>query len=134
MDERVKRWHNEHVRVQAYVTKEEYAKIRGLASNMKVSVSGLVKRALIDIKRLEEETYNKGFNSGVGWTLNYIEEKGPWESCGIEEFTLPCARCGKPMVFSSRFEGWESRVKPILAKAFSGWAHTRCLSKVEGKT
>jgi len=117
------------------VTKEEYAKIRGLASNMKVSVSGLVKRALIDIKRLEEEAYDKGFNNGVGWALNYIEEKNPWESCGVEEFTLPCPRYGKPMLFSSRFkEEWESKVKPILARAFSGWAHTRCLSKVKGKT
>jgi hypothetical protein len=77
------------VRVQAYVTKEEYAKIRELASNMKVSVSELVKRAVMGIKRLEEEAYEKGYDDGFDSALNHIEE-GPWEWCRIEEFTVPC--------------------------------------------
>jgi hypothetical protein len=119
------------VRVQAYVTREEYAKIRELASNMKLSVGELVKRAVVDIKRLEEEAYEKGFNDGFDSALDSVERDGPWMWFRIEEFTVPCPKCGKPMLFSNRFkEDWERNVRPVLAKAFSGWAHVKCLKKV----
>ena len=108
-------------RIQAYLTKEEFEKVRELASNMGTSISQLVKKAIMDLKRLEEEAYEKGFDEG-------------FEGAGkeVEEFTVPCPKCKKPMLFSSRFkEEWESEVKPILVKVFFDWAHVECLEKAK---
>jgi hypothetical protein len=111
------------VRVQAYVTREEYAKIRGLASNIKLSVSELVKKAIMDIERLGEEVYEKACEA----TERVIERDGPYLYFGIEEFAIPCPKCGKPMLFTSRDERfWREEVKPRLLKAFSEYTHKRC--------
>jgi hypothetical protein len=130
MEERVRRWHSSHIRIQAYVSKEEFEKVKELALKMKTSVSELVKKAILDAGRLEKEVYWKGFDDGWYRALDEVEDEGPFMFLGIEEFAVSCPKCGKPMVFSSRFkEQWEGKVKPILAKAFSNWAHVDCLKK-----
>jgi hypothetical protein len=134
MEERVKRWHSNHARVQAYVTTAEFEKLKQLASSLNISISDLVKRAIMDTGRLEKDVYEKGIRMGVDLTVNYVLDKvkkeGPLSIFHIEEFTVPCPKCGGPMLFSSRFkEQWEGKIKPILAKAFSNWAHVDCLKK-----
>ena len=125
--DRVRRWLQAHPRVQAYVSREEYLKIRELASNMNMSVSELVKRALLDLEGLRDEVYRCGFNDGYESAVEDVRSWGPYEFLGIEEFTVPCSRCGKPMVFTSRSkEFWEEQIKPTLLKMFSHWMHREC--------
>ena len=129
--DRVRRWLQAHPRVQAYVGREEYRKIMELASNMNMSVSELVRRAVLDLEGLRDEVYESGFRDGYRSALSEVrdvcERLGTYEVFGIEEFTAPCSRCGKPMVFTSRSkEFWEKRVKPILLEKFSHWVHREC--------
>ena len=125
--DRVRRWLRAHPRVQAYVSREEYQKIRELASSMNSSVSELVKRALLDLEGLRDEVYKSGFKDGYEAAVDDVRSWGPYEFLGIEEFTAPCLKCGKPVVFTSRSkEFWEKRVKPILLEKFSHWAHREC--------
>jgi hypothetical protein len=125
--ERIKKWLEKHVRIQAYVNKEDYMKVKELAEKMGMSISELVKKAVLDLKRLEEEVYEKGFNDGFDFAAEDVEKLGPYIWLGIEEFAIPCPKCGKPMVFTSRDEEfWKKEVKPKLLKAFSGYRHKRC--------
>jgi hypothetical protein len=134
MEDRIKKWHSRHVRVQAYMEKDEYEKVAELAVSMGLSVSRLVKKAVLDLKRLEEEVYGKAFDAGYQFAIEEVERDGPYLFFGMEEFTVPCSVCRKPMVFSSRFrDEWEKEVKPILIKAFFNWAHTECLNGIPRK-
>ena|GEM_PF-2438872 len=131
MEDWVGRWLRVHPKVQAYVSMEGYQKIRELASNMNMSVSELVRRAVLDLKGLRDEVYESGFRDGYRSALSEVrdvcEQLGTYEVFGIEEFTVPCSRCGKPVVFTSRSkEFWEKRVKPIPLEKFSHWAHKEC--------
>lgn len=127
MSGRVKRWLKEHPRVQAYVDKDDYEKVEELAKSMNTSVSDLVKKAIVDLKHFKEETYEKGFDDGFAFMQKEIERRGPFLSCGIEEFTVPCPKCEKPILFSSRDERfWREEVKPRLLKAFSDYTHEGC--------
>ncbi|MEM1625664.1 MAG: hypothetical protein QXP68_04165 [Thermosphaera sp.] len=74
-----------------------------------------------------KEVYERAFKEGVESLKRLINDFGPFEVLGIEEFTVPCSKCGKPMIFSSRFrEEWEKNVRPILKRAFANWCHVRC--------
>jgi len=127
MEHRVGRWLRVHPKVQAYVSMEGYQKIRELASNMNMSVSELVRRAVLDLKGLRDEVYRCGFNDGYEAAVDDVRSWGPYEFLGIEEFTVPCSRCGKPVVFTSRSkEFWERQIKPTLLKMFSHWMHREC--------
>jgi uncharacterized protein with PIN domain len=111
------------VRIQAYVTREEYERIREFASSVGMSVSELVKRAITDIERLEEEVFEKGCETAE----RLIERDGPYLYLGIEEFAIPCPRCGEPILFTSKDEQfWREEVKPRLIKAFSDHVCWRC--------
>ena len=47
-------------------------------------------------------------------------EKERMELSKMEHFTVPCASCGKPLLFDSQDEKfWNEKVKPLLKKAFS---------------
>jgi len=43
-----------------------------------------------------------------------------------QNFEVPCKRCGKPVKFSAEDKNWDSKVKPLLNQAFSGWVHVNC--------
>lgn len=43
-----------------------------------------------------------------------------------DNFRVPCNKCHKPMYISSRDDNWETKMKPILYKAFGNWIHTNC--------
>ena len=132
VSERVKRWLEKHVRVQAYVDREDYEKVEELAGKMGLSVSELVKRAILDLKRLEEEVYEKGFEDGFEFAEQDLERQGPYLWCGVEEFAIPCPKCGKPMLFTSRDERLWREVKPRLVEAFSEYTHKRCAEDRSG--
>jgi len=109
------------------VTDEEYKEVEELASRMDLSVSELVKRAILDLRKLKEEAYEKGFEDGSEFIIRDVERLGPVMFFGIEEFTVPCRVCGKPILFTNRDkELWEKEVKPSLQRAFSDWTHERC--------
>lgn len=129
MEERVKKWLREHPKVQVYVSKEEYEALRELSERMSLSISELIKKAILDIGKLRDEAYGKGFDDGWERAENEIKKHGPFEYFGIEEFTVPCPKCGKPMIFLSKDEKWKSEVKPILKKAFANWYHAECLKE-----
>ena len=102
------------------MSREEYEKIRELASSMNVSVSELVRSAVLNLKKLGDEVYRCGFNDGYESAIDDVRSLGPYELLDIEEFTAPCSKCGKPIVFSSRSkEFWEKKIKPTLLKTFS---------------
>jgi predicted transcriptional regulator len=51
-----------------------------------------------------------------------VKEKG--ELVKVERFTVPCKKCGKPMVFrNQKEEYWNKEVKPRLQQAFSTFQH-----------
>ena len=128
MEDRVRRWLRAHPKVQAYVSREEYEKIRELASSMNVSVSELVRSAVLNLKKLGDEVYRCGFNDGYKTAIDDVRSWGPYELLGIEEFTAPCSKCGKPMLFTSRRrEFWEKKVKPLLVKTFFDFVHKDCI-------
>jgi len=109
------------------VTDEEYKEVEEIASRMGMSVSELVKRAILDLRKLKEEAYEKGFDDGLDATIKAVLEMGVATTLGVEEFTVPCRVCSKPMLFTNRDkELWEKEVKPILQRAFSDWTHKRC--------
>ena len=61
------------------------------------------------------------------YALDDVERDGPYMWCGIEEFAIPCPKCGKLMLFMSRDEWfWREEVKPRLLKAFSEYTHEHC--------
>jgi len=131
MNERVKSWQSQHKRIQCYVTNEEYEEIEELALHMGLSLSELVKKAIVDLKGLKDEAYVKGFDDGFESALEWVEEDGP-TYFGIEVFAVPCKVCSKPMVFSSKDEKlWEREVKPVLQKAFSNWIHVKCKGRAQ---
>jgi hypothetical protein len=88
MEERVRRWHINHIRVQSYITSEEHEKVKQLASSLNMSVSDLVKKVIMDIGRLEEDVYEKGLRAGVDFAIDYVRDKvkieGPFSIFHIE--------------------------------------------------
>lgn len=53
MTESVKKWLDEHPKVQAYVTRHEYESLKRLAETMGLSMSELVKKAILSLKGVE---------------------------------------------------------------------------------
>jgi hypothetical protein len=43
-----------------------------------------------------------------------------------DNYSVPCPKCGKPMHFTSRQSNYFTQIRPILYRAFAGWAHTIC--------
>ena len=124
------------MKVQAYLTRDEYGKVRELASSMGLSVSELVKRAVLDLAALRDEVYERSYREGYYAAVEEVwdtcDRFGPYLLFDIEEFTVPCFKCGKPLVLSSRNkEFWEKEVKPILAETFSHYLHKECAESSE---
>lgn len=44
----------------------------------------------------------------------------------VQRFNVPCGKCGQLMNFSSNFnpDQWDSKIYPILRKAFLSWEHS----------
>jgi hypothetical protein len=136
MEDRVRRWLRSHPKVQTYLSRDEYGKVREVASSMGWSVSELVKRAVLDLAALRDEVYERGYREGY-----YSAVKEVWDLCDrfgprflfeIEEFTVPCFKCGDPVVLSSRNkEFWEREVKPKLVEMFFNYAHKECAESSE---
>ncbi|MEM1785685.1 MAG: hypothetical protein QW805_05695 [Candidatus Bathyarchaeia archaeon] len=59
-------------------------------------MSELIRRAMLELEKLKDKVYEKGFNNGFEFAAKNIEEQGSYTWLGIEEFTVPCAKCGKP--------------------------------------
>jgi hypothetical protein len=124
------------VKVQTYLTREEYGKVRELASSMGLSVSELVKRAASDLAALRDEVYERGcrdgYHSAVEEVWDTCDRFGPYTLFDIEEFTVPCFKCGKPLILSSRNkEFWEKEVKPLLLDMFFHYMHKECAESSE---
>lgn len=60
-----RRWVREHPRLQVYVSREEYNRIRELAFNMGMTISELVRRAVRDLAKLQVEVYDKAWEDGL---------------------------------------------------------------------
>lgn len=43
----------------------------------------------------------------------------------LQQFYIPCPKCGEPMRFSNSDEDWTTKSQTLLA-AFKGWAHVNC--------
>ena len=67
-----RRWVKEHPRLQVYVTREEYNKIRELADNMGLIISELVRRAIRDLIRLQDEVYDRAWEQGFNVAVSMI--------------------------------------------------------------
>jgi hypothetical protein len=132
MEDRVRRWLRSHPKVQVYVTRDEYERVMKVASVLNLSVSEVVKRAVLDFRKLWEEAFMKGCDVGYGLALERVRQKGPYTFLGIEEFAVPCFKCGKPVVLSSRNkEVWEKEVKPLLLDMFFHYMHKECAESSE---
>lgn len=103
-----------------------------------LSYSLLIREALLG--QLKDDFYNVGREDGYEEALKmFVEAPVAFREkavevarkLGIEDFEpalfqVPCAVCGKPMVFSHRDENWDHAVKPELLKAFRTWSHVTC--------
>jgi hypothetical protein len=95
-----------------------------LAASLKLSVSELVKRGVLDLAAIRDEVYERGYREGyysaVKEVWNLCDRFGPYTLFNIEEFTVPCFKCGKPVVLSSRNkEFWERGSNRYLSKCSS---------------
>jgi hypothetical protein len=43
-----------------------------------------------------------------------------------ERFSIPCARCAKPVMFSSKYFNWKTEIYPELVKTFGRSHHHEC--------
>ena len=61
-----RRWHAEHPRVSAYLTREEYERLRAEAERLGVSLSDLARRKLtLDLRGCVREAYGAGLRDGA---------------------------------------------------------------------
>lgn len=137
----IHRWLREHPRVTLYLKREEYEWLKELADRKGTSISELVREVIKNAK----EFYYQGEDAGIDNTLDLFidypfhfydmlmgraEERGlrGFEPC---LFTIPCAICGKPIVYTHRDEGWASKVKPTLRKILGYPVHAECLKKLK---
>ena len=104
MSGRVRRWLRDHPRVQAYVSRDEYEKVREMAEDLGVSVSHLVRRAVLDLGRLKEEVYERAFEEGFESGLKMGEEATMADIArgvfNVEDYGYAypkCPYCGKPL-------------------------------------
>jgi hypothetical protein len=138
------RWRRQHIRVSFYFKREEYEKLKELASSKNMTVKEFVVSLMegfdkyredVELKAREEEM-NYYIDSFLYNPREFYEEVRPEaEDEGIEPvlFTLPCSVCGKPMLFTHKDENWSSEVRPILLEAFKGWGHVCCFEVRDGR-
>ena len=94
------------------------------ASTLLDANSGKFKAA---VKREAQRTYKRRFMTEINKARKTMETEAAARVRRSEDnFRVPCSVCGKPMVFSSRDENWESAAKPVLYSAFGNWHHTTC--------
>jgi hypothetical protein len=136
------RWMKQHIRISFYFDREEYEKLKELASSKNMTVKELLLDLMEGFDKYYEEVYGKGFDSGYESALYELCEY-PWNAYNIMRdtvgdrevalFTVPCSVCGKPMVFTHKDENWSSEVRPTLLEAFRRWGHVCCFEVRDGR-
>ncbi len=93
----------------------------------------LTKRA--EIKKQIEHLKNENINLKV--EIDILRERIE-KLRKLDRITIPCAKCGKPIVLDSNHPKWKSEIYPKLLRIFGGkWSHgdvSYCLNtKSEGR-
>jgi hypothetical protein len=138
------RWRRQHVRVSFYFDRNEYEKLKELASSKNMTVKEFVLSLMEGFDKYYDEVYEKAMNDESQFLMNlFIDDphgfydyvKYDVEEKGIELafFTLPCSICGKPMLFTHKDKNWSSEVRPTLLDAFRRWGHVCCFEVRDGK-
>ena len=83
---------------------------KSYGQTMKQIIEGNVNQELsIKLKEKQDEVLR------LNKQLNYQR--------GVQRFKVPCGKCGQPINFSSNSENWNTKIYPIIWKAFRNWSH-----------
>ena len=135
----IDRWLREHPRISLYLKREEYERLKSLAESRGMSIKEFIMSLIQGFNKYYEEIYKKGFDEGheegfdFALQVFYEDLEGFYEMFkkrypDVEPalFTVPCPRCGKPMIFTHKDENWDTEIKPTLYSAFRYWRHIKC--------
>jgi hypothetical protein len=137
------RWRKQHVRVSFYFDREEYERLKELASSKGMTVKEFVLSLMEGFDKYYEDVEEKARNDESQFLTDlfvddprgfyYFVEDRVKEGVELAFFTVPCSICGKPMVFTHKDEDWEAKVRPTLLEAFRRWGHVCCLEVKGGR-
>jgi hypothetical protein len=96
----------------------DYENLKTVSEMNGKPIAQFVREIVLGVNDEESGSYNSGYEHGYD------------NAMGIDHFRIPCSKCGKPIVFTSKDEVWEPVVKPTLYKAFSNWHHITCPSVI----
>jgi hypothetical protein len=133
------RWLREHPRVTLYLDRRTYDMIKELASKKGMSVKEFILSIIEDFRKYYDEISDRewgfGFQAGYEQAISDFHEdpltfyevfKKMYPNVEPALFTIPCPKCGKPMLFSHKSKNWLNQVRPWLLKAFRNWSHVEC--------
>jgi len=137
------RWMKQHVRVSFYFNREEYERLKELASSRGMTVKEFVMSLMEGFGKYREDVEERARDEEFRFLLDlfvddpqgfydFVEDRVK-EGVELAFFTVPCSVCGKPMVFTHKDEDWETKVRPTLLEAFRRWGHVCCLEVKNGR-
>jgi hypothetical protein len=90
-------------------------------------------------KKAKEEGFNEGFSAALHMFIENPDEfyKKLMEKASSLKlkdfepalFTVPCAICGQPMIFTHTDSHWQKKTRPKLHATFANWVHAACKKK-----
>lgn len=111
-----KRYQERKPTISFRLSKEYKEKLREIAKKEEISLSKWVENFIKG--RIEEKEEIIKLKEEI--------EKLKKENKEIIRFKTPCCRCGKDIIFTPSLPNWDSKIYPILKKAFADWRHREC--------
>jgi hypothetical protein len=134
------RWRKQHVRVSFYFNREEYEKLKELASLKNMTVKEFVMSLMEGFSRYYDDVYQEGHDAALKsfcvnphmFFLSISTNLGKEFSKGLGIIALPCEICGEPALIDPKHGYWEE-AKRVLEERFGPFIHACCSDVREGK-